>query len=198
MEYRQLGNSGLKISELTLGTMTFGGQGGFAKVGAISLAEARRLIDLVADAGVNLIDTADVYSAGARRRHSRRGDGRQAPARHADRLQGALHHGPGPERQGPVALAPDPRLRSEPQAPAHRRHRPLSGPPMGRADAARRDARGARQPRARGQGALRRLLQFLRLARDEGDGDRAPRRPHSRSCRSRSTTRCRRARPNTS
>ena len=64
MEYRQLGNSGLKISELTLGTMTFGGQGGFAKVGAVSLAEARRLIDLVADAGVNLIDTADVYSAG--------------------------------------------------------------------------------------------------------------------------------------
>ena len=64
MEYRQLGNSGLMISELTLGTMTFGGKGGFAKVGAVSLAEARRLIDLVADAGVNLIDTADVYSAG--------------------------------------------------------------------------------------------------------------------------------------
>ena len=64
MEYRQLGNSGLKVSALTLGTMTFGGQGGFAKVGAIALAEARRLIDLVADAGVNLIDTADVYSGG--------------------------------------------------------------------------------------------------------------------------------------
>jgi aryl-alcohol dehydrogenase-like predicted oxidoreductase len=65
MEYRQLGNSGLKISALTLGTMTFGGQGGFAKVGSISLAEARRLIDMVADAGVNLIDTADIYSSGA-------------------------------------------------------------------------------------------------------------------------------------
>jgi aryl-alcohol dehydrogenase-like predicted oxidoreductase len=64
MEYRQLGNSGLKVSALTLGTMTFGGQGGFAKVGSIGVAEARRLIDLVADAGVNLIDTADVYSAG--------------------------------------------------------------------------------------------------------------------------------------
>ncbi len=64
MQYRQLGNSGLLVSELTLGTMTFGGQGGFAKVGAVSLAEARRLIDLVADAGVNLIDTADIYSAG--------------------------------------------------------------------------------------------------------------------------------------
>jgi aryl-alcohol dehydrogenase-like predicted oxidoreductase len=64
MEYRQLGNSGLKISKLTLGTMTFGGQGGFARIGAVSLAEARRLIDLVVEAGVNLIDTADIYSAG--------------------------------------------------------------------------------------------------------------------------------------
>ncbi len=64
MEYRQLGNSGLMVSELTLGTMTFGGQGGFARVGAVSLAEARRLIDLAIDAGVNMIDTADIYSDG--------------------------------------------------------------------------------------------------------------------------------------
>ena len=65
MEYRQLGNSGLKVSALTMGTMTFGGKGVFAKIGDVSLEEARRLIDLVADAGVNLIDTADIYSAGA-------------------------------------------------------------------------------------------------------------------------------------
>ena len=64
MEYRQLGNSGLKVSVLTMGTMTFGGKGPFAKVGDVSLDEVRRLIDIVADAGVNLIDTADVYSAG--------------------------------------------------------------------------------------------------------------------------------------
>ena len=64
MEYRQLGNSGLKVSALTMGTMTVGGQGGFARIGAITLDEVRRLIDLVADAGVNLIDTADVYSGG--------------------------------------------------------------------------------------------------------------------------------------
>ncbi len=65
MEYRQLGNSGLKVSVLTMGTMTFGGQGGFAKVGNANLAEAKRQIDIVLDAGVNLIDTANVYSAGA-------------------------------------------------------------------------------------------------------------------------------------
>ena len=46
---------------------------------------------------------------------------------------------------------------------------------MGWADPARGDDGGARQPRARGQGALRRLLEFLRLARDEGDGDCASR-----------------------
>jgi aryl-alcohol dehydrogenase-like predicted oxidoreductase len=65
MEYRQLGNSGLKVSVLTMGTMTFGGEGVFAKVGNVSLDSVRRLIDMVADAGVNLIDTADIYSAGA-------------------------------------------------------------------------------------------------------------------------------------
>jgi aryl-alcohol dehydrogenase-like predicted oxidoreductase len=64
MEYRQLGNSGLKVSVLTMGTMTFGGEGPFAKIGNASVDEIRRLIDLVADAGVNLIDTADIYSFG--------------------------------------------------------------------------------------------------------------------------------------
>jgi aryl-alcohol dehydrogenase-like predicted oxidoreductase len=65
MEYRRLGNSGLMVSALTMGTMTFGGKGNFAKVGNVSLNEVRKLIDIVADAGVNLIDTANVYSGGA-------------------------------------------------------------------------------------------------------------------------------------
>ncbi|MDX6255980.1 MAG: hypothetical protein QOJ11_2314 [Frankiales bacterium] len=64
MEYRQLGRSGLKISALTLGTMTYGGGGKFAKVGAVMHDEARTQIQLALDAGVNLIDTADVYSDG--------------------------------------------------------------------------------------------------------------------------------------
>lgn len=64
MDYRQLGSSGLKISELTLGTMSFGGGGKFANVGTTDLDGARRQIDMCRDAGVNLIDTADVYSDG--------------------------------------------------------------------------------------------------------------------------------------
>src|SRR5580692_11580679 len=64
MEYRQLGRSGLRVSTLTLGTMTFGGRGGFRAVGSTDVVAARRHLDMCLDAGVNLIDTADVYSGG--------------------------------------------------------------------------------------------------------------------------------------
>lgn len=65
MEYRRLGRSGLKISTITMGTMTIGGGGKFAQVGDVGIADARRYVDLCLDAGVNLIDTADIYSTGA-------------------------------------------------------------------------------------------------------------------------------------
>jgi aryl-alcohol dehydrogenase-like predicted oxidoreductase len=64
MDYRQLGRSGLRVSALTLGTMTFGGRGNFASVGDTDVAGARRQLDLCLDAGVNLVDTANVYSDG--------------------------------------------------------------------------------------------------------------------------------------
>jgi aryl-alcohol dehydrogenase-like predicted oxidoreductase len=64
VEYRQLGRSGLRVSVLTMGTMTFGGRGRFGQVGETALEEASAQIDTCLDAGVNLIDTANVYSAG--------------------------------------------------------------------------------------------------------------------------------------
>ncbi|MEK1852946.1 MAG: aldo/keto reductase [Phyllobacterium sp.] len=64
MEYRQLGRSGLKVSALSLGTMTFGGAGKFVKTGDTDLNGAKRQIGMALDAGINLFDTADVYSAG--------------------------------------------------------------------------------------------------------------------------------------
>ncbi|MFL6027898.1 MAG: aldo/keto reductase, partial [Friedmanniella sp.] len=64
MDYRQLGRSGLRVSTITLGTMGFGGSGWAAAVGQIDVEGARRQIGLARDAGVNLIDTADVYSSG--------------------------------------------------------------------------------------------------------------------------------------
>ncbi len=65
MEYRLLGRSGLKISTITMGTMTFGGVGWAKTVGDLGVKEAKKLVDMCIDAGVNLLDTADVYSQGA-------------------------------------------------------------------------------------------------------------------------------------
>jgi len=66
MEYRHLGQSGLQVPALSFGTGTFGGQGPlFSAWGTSDVAEARRLIDICLDAGVNLFDSADVYSNGA-------------------------------------------------------------------------------------------------------------------------------------
>jgi aryl-alcohol dehydrogenase-like predicted oxidoreductase len=64
MEYRQLGRSGLRVSTITLGTMGYGGTGWAKAVGSLDVDAARRQIALARDAGVNLIDTADVYSSG--------------------------------------------------------------------------------------------------------------------------------------
>lgn len=64
MEYRNLGNSGLKVSVLCFGTATFGGTNGFEGWGSTQVTEANRLINLCLDEGVNLFDTADIYSQG--------------------------------------------------------------------------------------------------------------------------------------
>jgi len=64
MEYRLLGASGLEVSVLSFGTMTLGGEGRFAAMGNVQVDEARRLIDVSIEAGVNLFDTADIYSFG--------------------------------------------------------------------------------------------------------------------------------------
>ena len=64
MEYRTLGRSGLKVSAITMGTFSFGGVGGFSRIASQGVAEARRLIDACIDGGVNLFDTANMYSLG--------------------------------------------------------------------------------------------------------------------------------------
>ena len=62
MHYRQLGRTGLKVSELCLGTMTFGSQ--FLNIAQVDQADATRMVERAMEAGVNFFDTADVYSFG--------------------------------------------------------------------------------------------------------------------------------------
>jgi len=64
MEQRLLGNSGLSVSALTFGTMTIGGRDRFAKMGSLGVDETSRILDVLRDAGVTTLDTADVYSFG--------------------------------------------------------------------------------------------------------------------------------------
>jgi aryl-alcohol dehydrogenase-like predicted oxidoreductase len=66
MEYRQLGRSGLKVSALSFGTVTFGGGSDFFRAwGNTDVEGAKRLINICVDAGINLFDTANSYSRGA-------------------------------------------------------------------------------------------------------------------------------------
>jgi len=64
MRYRTLGHTGLLVSEICLGTMTFGGRGFWTAIGALDQSVADRIVGRALDAGVNFIDTADVYSEG--------------------------------------------------------------------------------------------------------------------------------------
>lgn len=64
MHYRRFGRTGLFVSELCFGAMTFGGRGFWTAIGQLGASEAQTLLGTALDAGVNLIDTADVYSEG--------------------------------------------------------------------------------------------------------------------------------------
>lgn len=99
MEYRSLGRTGLKISAVTMGTFTFGGRGGFARAGAQTTADARELVDLCIDHGVNMIDTANMYSTGL----SEEIVGEVMQGRHADVMittKARMPIGDGPNDQG--------------------------------------------------------------------------------------------------
>lgn len=64
MRYKPLGRTGLFVSEICLGTMTFGGKGFWEAIGKLDVKGVEELVGTSLDAGVNFIDTADVYSEG--------------------------------------------------------------------------------------------------------------------------------------
>jgi aryl-alcohol dehydrogenase-like predicted oxidoreductase len=61
MKFRKLGNTGLIVSELALGTMQFGGK---MNMGNLGQEDTTRMVKFALDRGINLVDTADVYSLG--------------------------------------------------------------------------------------------------------------------------------------
>ena len=133
MEYRRLGASGLKVPALSFGTGTFGGKGDFFKAwGNTDAAGAPRLVDICLDAGVNMFDSADVYSDG--RAEEVLGTGDQGPAR-----QGAhLHQGDVPlrrraQRRRLLALSSDRGVEGVAEAARHRLHRSVPAARLRRA-----------------------------------------------------------------
>jgi aryl-alcohol dehydrogenase-like predicted oxidoreductase len=100
MEFRTLGRSGLKVPVLSFGTGTFGGGNEFFRAwGATDVAEATRLVDICLEAGVNLFDTADIYSDGL----SETVLGKAVAGRRADVListKATFRMGPGPNDLG--------------------------------------------------------------------------------------------------
>ena len=168
MEYRLLGRSGLKVSTLTMGTMTFGGGG---QIGATPIStEAQRQIDLCLDAGVNLIDTANVYSTRRLRDDHRRGAGRRPPRAAccvATKVRFTMGEGPndrGLSRYHIIARGAKPackRLKTD-VIDLYQVHEWDGQTPLEETHG------GARHAGPPGQGPLRRLLQLFGLAHHEG------------------------------
>ena len=140
MEYRQLGGSGLKVPVLSFGTGTFGGGNEFFKAwGASDVAEATRLVDICLEAGLNMFDTADVYSNGLAEEIL----GKAIKGRRDKVListKATFRMGEGPNDVGSSRLSSDASVRGEPAPAGHGLHRYLPHARVRRADAGGRDA----------------------------------------------------------
>ena len=146
MEYRQLGRSGLKVPELCFGAGTFGAANEFFKAWSeTTQEEANRIVDICLDAGMNLFDTADIYSDGEQREGPGQGAGKAQSRESADLDQGDLPSRQGAERCWLVALPPDPVGRAIAEAARNRLHRHLPSACLRRDLAGRRDAARARR-----------------------------------------------------
>jgi aryl-alcohol dehydrogenase-like predicted oxidoreductase len=156
MEYRRLGKSGLKVSELCLGTMMFGDR--------TDEPTAQRIADSAADAGVNFIDTADSYAKSV----SEQITGKVIGAKRdrwilATKVYNRM--GSEPNDSGPRPPLADEGNRREPEAPEHQLSRYLVFPRRRSQDADRGIRRGGRRHHPRGQGPLLRPEQLPVVAR---------------------------------
>ena len=196
MEYRFLGGSGLEVSTLSFGTMTLGGEGRFAAMGNVQVDEARRLIEICIEAGVNLFDTADIYSFGK----SEEVLGQALGARRKEivlatkvfvRLEPGTNKAGLSRRHLIEACEASLRRLGTDYIDLYQSHGFDSLTPLEETLRAFDDLIRVRQS------SLCRLLQPLRLAPDESPGHLRSARHCRATSRSRSTIRCSRATPNT-
>ena len=166
--YRLLGRSGLRVSPMALGTMTFGTDWGWGA----DEAESRKLFDAYVERGGNFIDTANNYTNGTSERllgefaRDRRDQLVIATKYTCWTRQGDPNSG-GNHRKSMIAS-----VESSLEAAADRLHRPPLPPRLGRHDAGRGDPAWTRRPRPLRQGALRRDLRHPRVADLADAGDR--------------------------
>ena len=172
MKMRKLGGSGLFVSELSFGAMTFGGTDGlWGQVGRLGQDDANTLVQAALEAGINTFDTADVYANG----RSEEILGRALTTIGVSRddvviaTKGFSATGEGPQSSRGVPSTPDQRLPREPAAPRSGSYRPLSGARLRCVYADRGNSRGARHARTRRRCSLRRPVQLGCLADHEGD-----------------------------
>ena len=166
MEYRPLGRTGVQVSKLCLGTMMFGAWGNTDHDDSV------RIIHRALDAGINFVDTADVYSAG----ESEEIVGKALegpPRRRRPRDQVLRPDGRGPQPARRLAALDHRRGRELAAAARNRLDRPLPGPPPRPRHRRRRDPRRAHRPRPAGQGPLHRLVLVLRRRDRRGAVGRA-------------------------
>jgi hypothetical protein len=171
MKYNRLGRTGLFVSELCLGTMTFGGRGEmWPIIGQLDQAAAATLLRLSIDAGINFFDTADVYSEGESERilGGRDQGPRHRPQGHHHRHQGQRQNRPGSQRGRALARAHPGCGQRQSRAARYRLYRPLPNSWRRPRHANRRNAAGPRRPGARRPGPIHRLLKPHGLADHEG------------------------------
>ena len=148
--------------------MTFGGRGQiWENIGGLDQKAADEIVHRALDAGINFVDTADVYATGESETMTGRALGsRRAGVILATKVRGRMGNEAEPGR--PVAPAHHRSRRSQPQASWHRLHRPVPDSPARRAHQHRGYPARPRRPGPRREGAVHRLLEPAGLAADEG------------------------------
>ena len=163
MDTVKFGKTGLQVSKLCLGCMTYGSRKWREWV--LEEEASRPFIREALEKGINFFDTADVYSQGASEEivgRALKEYAKRSEVVIATKVHGAM--GDEPERQGPVAQAHPGRDRRIAETARDRLRRPLPDPPLRPADPDGGDAGGAERRRARRQGALRRRVVDVRVA----------------------------------